>query len=128
VAEDVWKNRIVNVGNPTLVISNGAVGVDLVLFYIRKYTLKSSVIRPADFGRILLLHCRSHARPILGILTHSLGLRLVGQIQTSQDIQAHKQHWKNCISYFPADHSLSAATQGGAGHLYRFHHNSGRPV
>ncbi|KAF3020517.1 hypothetical protein E8E14_002812 [Neopestalotiopsis sp. 37M] len=35
VAVATWENRVANVGNPVLVISNGAPGIDLVFFYIQ---------------------------------------------------------------------------------------------
>ncbi|KAH6659227.1 hypothetical protein BKA67DRAFT_8593 [Truncatella angustata] len=37
VAVAAWENRVANVGNPVLVISNGSPGIDLVFFYIQYY-------------------------------------------------------------------------------------------
>ncbi|KAK9422753.1 hypothetical protein SUNI508_00616 [Seiridium unicorne] len=37
VAVAAWENRVANVGNPVLVISNASPGIDLVFFYIQYY-------------------------------------------------------------------------------------------
>lgn len=77
-----WQMAMDDPNNPQMIISNGAVGVDLALWYFS--TLLTSVVLDAYLliNRAICVFCCSNARCLLGIRSAAVCLWLVSKTAT----------------------------------------------
>jgi hypothetical protein len=129
IETDKFANTVLNIGNPTLVIANGSVGVDLGLFFVRKYSCsKSRFVYPTNPRRILLLHSRGNICVLLGLLTHAIRLRLVEQAPSAAHFCSRQHCRQSLVVDSPARHGLPASVGCSPEVLHRVSHRSRLPM